>query len=101
MLMIAVLAVVLNASTIGYGNRKTCRTDKLHITYQEDYMQDSKVRTILTKVKGLSTSGKSPVDYIDGVLDTIPDGVPTVETAAPQKKALFAANYGNVAKPLF
>ena len=64
-------------------------------------MQDSKVRTILTKVKGLSTSGKSPVDYSDGVLDTIPDGVPTVETATPQKMALFAANYGNGAKPLF
>jgi hypothetical protein len=64
-------------------------------------MQDSKVRNILTKVKGMSNAGQSPVPYIDGVLDTI-DAQPTVETTEKPKKALFAANYGNPnAKALF
>jgi len=71
------------------------------ITIQEDNMQDSKVRNILTKVKGMSNAGQSPVPYIDGVLDTI-DAQPTVETTEKPKKALFAANYGNPnAKALF
>lgn len=71
------------------------------VTNQEVNMQDSKVHTILTKVKGMSTSGQSPVDYIDGVLDTMQDTQPAVETVAPQKKPLLAADYGNGAKALF
>lgn len=71
------------------------------VTYREITMQDSKVRNILTKVKGMSNAGQSPVPYIDGVLDTI-DAQPTVETTEKPKKALFAANYGNPdAKALF
>jgi hypothetical protein len=71
------------------------------VTTQEDIMQDYKVYSILNKTKRMITSGKSPVDYIDGVLDTIQDGQPTVETVAPQKKPLLAADYGNGAKALF
>lgn len=66
-------------------------------------MNDCKVRNILTQVKTKVNAGQSPVDYIDGVLDTIPDQA-TVETAgncAQHKSALFGAASGNGQKPLF
>lgn len=65
-------------------------------------MQDQKVRTILNRVRGMSVDGKSPVDYIDGVLDTIPMENPTAESACSCKKPLLGANYGPAdAKPCF
>ena len=64
-------------------------------------MQDYKVCSILNNTKRMITSGKSPVDYIDGVLDTIQDGQPAVETVAPQKKPLLAADYRSGSKALF
>ncbi len=65
-------------------------------------MQDSKVRTILSTVKSKSVAGVSPVDYIDGVLDALPDGTnAAVETASAGKKPLLAADYGNGSRALF
>lgn len=65
-------------------------------------MQDTKVRTILTRVRGMSVEGKSPVDYIDGVLETLPNGEMTAENASPMKHPILGANYGPVdAKPCF
>lgn len=65
-------------------------------------MQDQKVRTILKRVRGMSVDGKSPVDYIDGVLDTIPMENLTAESACSCKKPILGANYGPVdAKPCF
>lgn len=62
-------------------------------------MQDTKVRTILTRVRGMSVEDKSPVDYIDGVLETLPNGEMTVENASPMKHPILGANYGPVDKP--
>ena len=65
-------------------------------------MQDTKVRNILTRVRGMSVDGKSPVDYIDGVLDTIPNDNLTAESACSCKKPLLGADYGPAgAKPCF
>jgi hypothetical protein len=65
-------------------------------------MQDCKVRHILSNVRDMSVSGKSPVDYIDGVLDTIPEGFATTEQATIKKQPILGADYGpNDAKPLF
>lgn len=67
-------------------------------------MNDCRVRNILTQVKTKVNAGQSPVDYIDGVLDSIPDQA-TIETAgiqkAPGQAALFGAASGNGQKPLF
>ena len=67
-------------------------------------MNDCRVRNILTQVKTKVNAGQSPVDYIDGVLDTIPDQA-TVETAvgqkAPGQAALFGGVTSNGQKPLF
>ena len=67
-------------------------------------MEDQKVCNILTKVRGMSVNGQSPVDYIDGVLDTIPSHHNfTPEAAAcPRKTPLLGADYGPTdAKPCF
>ena len=67
-------------------------------------MQDNKVRTILTRVRGMSVDGKSPVDYIDGVLDTIPNTTENMatESACACKKPILGADYGPLdAKPCF
>lgn len=65
-------------------------------------MQDHKVRSILGKVRDMSTNGKSPVDYIDGVLDTIPVDLTTNESVAPRKQPILGADYGPVdAMPCF
>ena len=66
-------------------------------------MEDTKVCNILTKVRGMSVNGQSPVDYIDGVLDTIPGtrGL-TSESACPRKQPILCADYGPTdAKPCF
>lgn len=67
-------------------------------------MNDCRVRNILTQVKTKVNAGQSPVDYIDGVLDTIPDQA-TIETAggqkAPGQAALFGGVTSNGQKPLF
>ena len=66
-------------------------------------MDDTKVCNILTKVRGMSVNGQSPVDYIDGVLDTIPStrGL-TSESARPRKTPMLGADYGPTdAKPCF
>jgi hypothetical protein len=50
----------------------------------------------------MSVDGKSPVDYIDGVLDTIPNENLTAESACSCKKPLLGADYGPAgAKPCF
>jgi hypothetical protein len=50
----------------------------------------------------MSVDGKSPVEYIDGVLDTLPIGEMTAENASPMKHPILGANYGPVdAKPCF
>lgn len=70
---------------------------------KETTMQDCKVRHILTNVRGMSVNGKSPVDYIDGVLDSIPEcGLPATETATVKKQPILGADYGPTdAKPIF
>lgn len=65
-------------------------------------MDDTKVCNILTKVRGMSVNGQSPVDYIDGVLDTIPGTRLTSESACPRKQPILGADYGPTdAKPCF
>lgn len=66
-------------------------------------MQDCKVRQILTNVRGMSMYGKSPVDYIDGVLDSIPENcTPATETATGRKQPILGADYGPTdMKPIF
>ena len=65
-------------------------------------MEDTKVCNILTKVRGMSVNGQSPVDYIDGVLDTIPGTRFTPESACPRKQPILGADYGPTdAKPCF
>lgn len=65
-------------------------------------MEDTKVCNILTKVRGMSVNGQSPVDYIDGVLDTIPGTRSTSESVCPRKQPILGADYGPTdAKPCF
>ena len=66
-------------------------------------MEDQKVCNILTKVRGMSVNGQSPVDYIDGVLDSIPSHNNfTPESACPRKQPILGADYGPTdAKPCF
>ena len=65
-------------------------------------MDDTKVCNILTKVRGMSVNGQSPVDYIDGVLDTIPGTRFTSESACPRKQPILGADHGPTdAKPCF
>jgi hypothetical protein len=66
-------------------------------------MDDIKVCNILMKVRGMSVNGQSPVDYIDGVLDTIPkQHNVTPESASPRKQPILGADYGPTdAKPCF
>lgn len=65
-------------------------------------MQDVKVRSILTRVRGMSVDGHSPVDYIDGVLAAIPNDNLAMETASPKKQPILGADYGPTdVKPLF
>ena len=65
-------------------------------------MEDTRVCNILTKVRGMSVNGQSPVDYIDGVLDTIPGTRSTSESACPRKQPILGADYGPTdAKPCF
>jgi hypothetical protein len=50
----------------------------------------------------MSVKGKSPVDYIDGVLDSIECGAPTTETATVKKQPILGADYGPMdVKPIF
>lgn len=51
----------------------------------------------------MSVNGKSPVDYIDGVLDSIPEcGLPATEMATVKKQPILGADYGPTdAKPIF
>lgn len=65
-------------------------------------MQDCKVRNILSTVRDMSVKGKSPVDYIDGVLDSIECGAPATETATVKKQPILGADYGPMdVKPIF
>lgn len=74
----------------------------VHMQQKESDMHDNKVRTILNHVRGMSVEGKSPVDYIDGVLDTIPNDSTTTESACACKKPILGADYGPLdAKPCF